>query len=385
MIADTLHCESQRATPLAQLIHGKTAGNPFFAIQFIHALVEEGLITFEHGDARWRWDLDAIRAKGYTDNVVDLMVDKLNRLPATTQRALQQLACIGNSAEAATLSAVLETSEQETEAELWEALQLELIVRSEDSYRFAHDRVQEAAYSLIAEEARAEAHLRIGRLLHAHIPPEKREEAIFEIVNQFNRGAELITSEDERFQVAELNLIAGKRAKASTAYASALQYFIAGAALLTNESWERRHDLIFQLELHRAECEFLTGELTGAAERVEMLRSRASDTVELAMATCLGIDVYMTLGQIDRAVAIGLDYLRHLAIDWPLHPTEEQVRSEYQRIWSQLGGREIEDVIDFPLMSDPTSIATLDVLTKVLPACIVYGCESFCPGRLQGG
>ncbi len=307
--------------------------------------------------------------RDYTDNVVDLMVNKLNRLPGATQKALQQLACIGNSAEAATLSAVLETSEQETEAALWEALQLELIVRSEDSWRFAHDRVQEAAYSLIAEEARAEAHLRIGRLLHAHTPPEKREEAIFEIVNQFNRGAGLITSEDERFQVAELNLVAGKRAKASTAYASALQYSIAGAALLTNECWEHRHDLIFQLELHRAECEFLTGELTVAAERVEMLRSRAADTVELAMATCLGIDVYMTLFQVDRAVAIALEYLRHLGIEWPIHPTEEQARSEYELIWSQLGSREIENVIDFPLMSDPASIATMDVLTKVsIPA-----------------
>ena len=173
-----------------------------------------------------------------------------------------------------------------------------------------HDRIQEAAYSLIAEEARAEAHLRIGRLLHAHIPPEKREEAIFEIVSQFNRGAGLITSENERFQVAELNLVAGKRAKASTANASALKYFIAGEALLTDDCWERRHDLIFQLELHRAECEFLTGEPAIAAERVEILRSRAADTVELAMATCLGIDVYMMLGQMDRAVAIGLDYLR---------------------------------------------------------------------------
>src|SRR6202044_1068411 len=171
LIADTLHCESQPALLLAQLLHEKTSGNPFFVRQFIHALVEEGLITFDHRDARWRWDLDAIRAKGYTDNVVDLMVAKLNRLPVAIQKALQQFACIGNSAEAATLSAVLETSEQETEAELWEALHQELIVRSENSYRFAHDRIQEAAYSLIAEEARAEAHLRIGRLLHAHTPP----------------------------------------------------------------------------------------------------------------------------------------------------------------------------------------------------------------------
>src|SRR5580698_5838089 len=365
LIADTHHCDPRRVRPLAQLIHGKTAGNPFFAIQFIRALVEEKLITFEHGDARWRWDLDAIRAKGYTDNVVDLMVGKLNRLPVTTQKALQQLACIGNGAESAVLSAVLEASERETEARLWDALHLELVVRSEDSYRFAHDRVQEAAYSLIAEDARAEAHLRIGRLLHAHTPPEKREEAIFEIVNQLNRGAELVTSEDERFQVAELNLTAGKRAKGSTAYVSALQYFIAGHALLTNACWERRHDLIFQLELHRAECEFLTGEPTIAAEHIEMLRTRASGAVELAMATCVGIDVYMTLGQMDRAIAVCLDYLQHLAIDWPHHPTEDQVKREYQRIWSQLGGREIEEVIDLPLMSDPTSIATMDVLIRV--------------------
>ncbi|WP_433966439.1 ATP-binding protein [Tunturiibacter gelidiferens] len=170
LIADTLHCESQPALSLAQLLHEKTSGNPFFVRQFIHALVEEGLITFDHRDARWRWDLDAIRAKGYTDNVVDLMVAKLNRLPVAIQKALQQFACIGNSAEAATLSAVLEASEQETEAELWEALHQELIVRSENSYRFAHDRIQEAAYSLITAETRAEAHLRIGRLLNAHTP-----------------------------------------------------------------------------------------------------------------------------------------------------------------------------------------------------------------------
>jgi PAS domain S-box-containing protein len=365
LIAESLHCDPQRAMPLAQLIHEKTGGNPFFAIQYLHALVEEKLIGFEHGSARWRWDLDAIHAKGYTDNVVDLMVAKLNRLPAATLRALQQLACIGNSAEAATLSAVLETSEQETETELREALHLELIVRSDESYRFVHDRIQEAAYSLLAPEARAEAHLRIGRRLNARTRPETREETIFEIVNQFNRGADLITSENERFQLAELNLVASKRAKASTAYASALHYSIAGAALLTNDCWESRHDLAYQMEFHRAECEFLTNELTSAAARVETLRSRAANALELAMVTCLGMDVYMPLGQSDRAIAICLGYLQSVGLDWPLHPTEEQVRTEYERIWSQLGSRTIEELLDFPLMSDPTSIATLDVLTKV--------------------
>ena len=195
---------------------------------------------------RWSWDLDRIHAKGYTDNVVDLMVGKLARLPDETQKALQQLACLGNVADITTLAIVLGTSEDEVHAALWAAVRLELVERLPGVYRFVHDRVQEAAYSLIPEEQRAAAHLRIGRLLVAQTPPEKREEAIFEIVNQLNRGAALITSQDEREQLAELNLIAGKRAKASTAYASALTYLTAGAALLPEDCWERRHELDFR-------------------------------------------------------------------------------------------------------------------------------------------
>src|SRR6202011_5313711 len=155
---------------------------------------------------------------------------------------------------------------------------LELVVRLKGSYKFVHDRVQEAAYSLIPEELRAGAHLRIGRLLAAHIPPEKREEAIFEIVNQLNRGGALITSRDEREQLAEFNLIAGRRAKATTAYAAALTYLTAGTALLPEDSWERRHALTFALELQRAECEFLTGALAEAEERLNMLATRATNT-----------------------------------------------------------------------------------------------------------
>jgi PAS domain S-box-containing protein len=369
LIADSLHCDAQRAMLLAQLIHEKTGGNPFFATQFIRALVEEKLIAFEHGSAQWRWDLDVIHTRGFTDNVVDLMVAKHKRLPVATQIALQQLACIGNSAEAATLSTVLRTSGQETEAVLREALYAELIVSASGSYRFVHDRIQEAAYSLLAQEARAEAHLRIGRQLNAHLRPERREEAIFEIVNQLNRGAELITADNERCQLAELNLIASKRAKASTAYASALHYAIAGAALLTNDSWQSRHDLVFQMELQKTECEFLTGEVAVAAKRLDILRPRAADTIEAASATCLAMDIYMTLGQVDLAVSTCLDYMRRVGIDWPRHPTEEAVRREYEQIWRQLGSRQIEEIIDLPLISDPASIATLDVLTKVsIPA-----------------
>jgi PAS domain S-box-containing protein len=368
LIADALRCEPERAVPLAQLVYEKSGGNPFFALQFMSALAEERLLTFDHDAARWSWDLKRIHAKGYTDNVVDLMVGKLTRLPVETQGALQQLACLGNIAEIPILSIVHRTSEQVIHSDLWEAVRLELIVRLEGVYRFVHDRVQEAAYSLIPAEQRAGAHLRIGRLLAKHTPAEKREEAIFEIVNQLNRGAELINAREEREQLAELNLIAGRRAKASTAYASALTYLVAGAALLEEDSWERCHELSLALELNRAECEFLTGARAEAERRLAALSSRAATMVERATVACLRADLYMTLDQSSRAVAVGLDYLGHLGIDWSPHPTEEEARREYERIGSQLGGRTIEELIDLPLMSDPASLATLDVLTKLGPA-----------------
>ena len=367
LIADTLSCAPDDATPLARLVHEKTGGSPFFAIQFMSALAEEGLLRFDHDAARWCWELDRLHAKGYTDNVVDLMVGKLIRLPLETQAALQQLACLGNVAEITMLSIVLGKSNEEVRSDLWDAVRLELVEQLEGSYKFIHDRVQEAAYSFMPERMRAEAHLLIGRLLLAHTVAEKREEAIFEIVNQLNRGAALITAQEEREQLAELNLIAGRRAKASTAYASALTYLVAGAALLAEDCWDRRHELTFALELHRAECEFLTGVLAEAEQRLEVLSTRATNTVKRAAVACLRVDLYTTLDQSSRAIAVGLDYLRQLAIDWSPHPTEEVARREYERIWSQIGSRTIEDLIELPLMSDPASLATLDVLTKLGP------------------
>ncbi|MER9511815.1 AAA family ATPase [Mesorhizobium sp. M0460] len=365
LIADSIRCEFEHSAPLAQLVHEKTSGNPFFAIQFMTTLAEDGLLTFDQSKARWCWDLDRIHARGYTDNVVDLMVGKLHRLPVESRNALQQLACIGNSAEFGLLGMLYRGSTENMHGDLWEAVRTDLVFRSEAAYRFVHDRVQEAAYSLIPEDSRAAAHLRIGRLLAANTPPVKREEAIFEIVNQLNRGAALINSKDERERLAELNLIAGKRAKASTAYASALIYLAGGAALLAEDSWTRLPELTFALELNRAECEFQTGALTHAEQRLTALSARAATTVERASITCLLADLYTSLDQGSRAAAVSLDYLRYLGGEWPRHPTAEDVHREYQRIWSTLADRQIEALADLPLMSDPASLATIDVLTRL--------------------
>ena len=371
LIADSLYCDPERAMSLAQLVLEKTDGNPFFVIQFLSAMVEEELLTFDHGAGRWSWDLTRIHAKGYTDNVVDLMVGKLSRLPIDTQEALKQFACLGSSAESALLAMVREGSKEALDRDLEEALRAGLVLRSGDSYRFLHDRVQEAAYSLIPEAARPEVHLRIGRLLAAHTPPDKREETIFEIVNQLNRGAALMTSRDEKEQLAELNLMAGKRAKASTAYASALTYLVAGTSLLSDGGWEDRPDLMFALELPRGECEFLTGELATAEMRLTMLSSRASSPVDQAAVVCLQIQLYTILDQNDRAVDVSLAYLRRLGTEWSPHPTEDEARREYERVWSLLGQREIEELIALPLMSEPQIAAIVGVLSQVTTAALL--------------
>jgi len=363
LVADTVRSEPARARPLAAIVHEKTGGNPFFVIQFLTTIHREQLLELDEAALTWRWDGAGIQRKGYTDNVADFMARRLTALPAVTQDVVRIAACIGNEGKISLLALTHGRSEEETLGGLWEAIREGLALRSHDSYAFAHDRIQQAAYSLIPESERAALHLQIGRLLLARTPPGELEEKIFETVNQLDRGAALITSREERERVAELNLVAGKRAKASTAYASALQYLAAGGALLSEDRWDRRYDLAFALDLHRAECEYLTGELTAAEGRLAMLARRAAIIIDAAAVACAQVALYTTLDRSDRSVEACLEYLRRLGVHWSPHPAAEEVRQEYERLWRQLGDRSIEELIDLPAMADPEWCATLDVLT----------------------
>jgi len=367
LISEALHCERSRIESLAQLVLDKTAGNPFFVIQFLQALADEQLLTFNHGARQWCWNPDLIHAKGYTDNIVDLMVGKLARLPDETQQALQQLACLGNVATSTALATVLGLPKAQIRSVLWPAIRQELVERLDGAYGFVHDRIHEAAYSLIPNASRAEAHLRIGRLLAEQTPEDQREDAIFEITGQLNRGVTLISEPGEREQLAAFNLLAGQRAKASTAYASALNYLSTGAQLLNDDDWARRHDLLFALELNRAECEFLTGQLSVADQRLTALARRATTTLERGQVACLQMDVYLLLDRSDGAVAVCLEYLRHVGIDWSAHPTDDEVRREYDHIGALLGDRAIETLIDLPLMDDAATLMTVNALSKLFP------------------
>jgi predicted ATPase len=367
LVGDAIFAERERAAPLAELIYERTGGNPFFAIQFITTLAEDGLLWFDQSDLNWRWDLDRIRSKGFTDNVLDLMAARLNRLPAATREALKQLASIGNRSEIKSLDLIRGDCGEEIDAALGEVVRSGLVLRSDDAYRFLHDRVQEAAYALIPESERAATHLRIGRLFASSTAPTELEERIFEIVNQLNRGMSLIDSREERIRVAELNLIAGKRAKTSSAYASALAYLQAGRSLLPEDSWESHYEFNFAHEYHLAECEFLTGNLSTSEERLSALLHRAHNPVDRAAVTWQRVTLYTALGRMDRAIEVGLEYLKEVGVKWTPHPSREQVLQEYEPILLEIRSGSIEERTCYPPLKDRDRLATFDVLSALLP------------------
>jgi PAS domain S-box-containing protein len=369
LVADTLRCEPERVQPLAQLVQEKTGGNPFFAIQFFTALAEERLLAFDPVTA-WQWNIDRIRAKSYTDNVVDLMADKLKRFSSTTQEALKQLACLGNVTEIATLTVVHGEKAATVHEALWEAVCAGLVVQQGSVYKFSHDRIQQAAYVLVPEDRRAEVHLRIGRVMLKSITADEFTQHLFEAANHFNRGAALLADRDEKTQVAAINLRAGRKAKASAAYASALAHFSTGMALLDERDWGSQYELTFSLSLERAECELLSGNFENAECLIVELLRRGRSKVDQAAVYRLKVESHVMKSENQQAVASALTCLRLFGIDLPAHPTQEQVQAEYETVWQTLEERPIESLIDLPPMTDPELQATLQVLSVLTPAAL---------------
>ena len=363
LIAHSLHCERDRAKPLTQLVYEKTGGNPFFAIQFLIALADEALIAFDSAAAVWAWDIDRIHAKNYTDNVVDFMVRKLKRLSITTQDGLKHLACLGNMADIGGLALIQSDTEQATHEKLWEAAHAGLVVQQGNAYQFLHDRIQQAAYSLIPEEHRAAVHLRIGRKLLASLTAEELTEQLFEVANQFNRGGTLIVDRDEKAQVATINLRAGRKAKASAAYASARAHLASGMLLLDEHDWSSRYELMFSLWLERAQCELLCGNFEQAEQLVAELLQRAASKVDQAAVYDLNVRLHTVQGEYPQALDKALACLRLFGIDLSAHPSWQEVEVEYEAIWRNLDGRSIETLIDLPRMTDPELLAAMPVFS----------------------
>jgi predicted ATPase/signal transduction histidine kinase len=363
LIANSVHCERGSAAPLARLVHEKTAGNPFFTIQFLTTLAEQHLLAFDARRGAWTWDVERIRGKDITENVVVLMVAKLRRLPAATQDALKQFACLGNAADAATLDIVL--GRPESGADLFEAARAGFIQRMDGTYRFAHDRIREASYALIPEEQRAAAHLRIGRLLAATLPRDGVSERLFEVANHLNAGVALITDPGEKEELCRLNIRAGRQARSAGAYASALSHFVRATDLLPADPWSERYEQTFGLTLHRTQCEYLIGDFRRADELFALLLANAHSDVDRAKAYRLRIQLCQISGRHADAVAAAFDALALFGVRFP--DSEEDIRAatdaEQQSMTVNLAGRRIADLVDAAVATDPTIKAIIGLLS----------------------
>ena len=322
LIAEALRGAEERTRPLAQLIHDKAGGNPFFTIQFLAELAEKNLLTFDHDAAAWTWDLQHIHQKGYADNILDLIGGKLSRLPTTSQEALKRFACLGHVADFATLALLQGQSEDAGHAALSDVCCSGLLIRTNRSYRFAHDRVHEAAYILIPEVERAEAHLRLGRLLAENLSPKQAAENVFDIVNQFNAGQELLRDPEEKDRVANLNLQAGQRAKAGTADASAVRYLSARHGF----SWRKCSGTVDTIspshyEFEAAECEYLNGNFEKTEQLISEVLSRARSNIDKAAVYRIKIISHSARGEYHEAIARGLEYLQLFGIVLSAQPT----------------------------------------------------------------
>lgn len=383
-IADTLTSTPEEVASLAELVLAKTGGNPFFLSEFLKSLYAQGLIHFDHEAAQWQWQLEEIQERSMTDNVVELMASNVEKLPDSTQQLLKLAACIGNTFDLHTLAVVAEQSPAETARKLWTAVTEGLLVPLSEhcklmgldvaglslsaEYKFAHDRVQQAVYLLIPEQEKEAVHWRVGQLLLANTPPEAREERIFEIVNQLNKGPTFITDHAQRDEVAQLNLLAGQKAKAAMAYQPALSYFRVALALLDDNCWQNNYNPTLQLFVAAVEAEYLNSHLERASALSEEVIQHAKTLLEKVKVYELQIQFYVAQNQMSAAIETSLHVLQMLGVSLP---TQAEAIGAYaegirQELTAQIS--DIAALADLPFMNDPYQLAAMRILmTAIVP------------------
>jgi PAS domain S-box-containing protein len=364
MMRDTLRGHAD-VGPLAALLYHKTLGNPFFLIQLLRTLADEDLIWFDARKAMWRWDLARIEGQGYSENVADLMSRRLARLSLEARRILQLAAALGIRGNVRVLAMTAGLDETVIEHLLEEAAREGLLLLQGESYAFLHDRVRQAAYSLLPELERPAVHVRIGRRLMAELPPPMLEAQVFDVVDQLDHGLELVTEPAERIAIARLELIAGQRAKASGAFAAAVRYLDAGLALLPVDAWDAHYELAFALHLDAAESKYLAGRVTEAELQLAGVIDHARTPRDAARAIEVNVDLLTAQGRIEAAVDAALAGLVPLGIHLPRHPTFSEVDAAYRAMWELLGTRPVESLASLPAMSDPDREAAYRLMTCV--------------------
>ena len=354
--------------PLSEQVHAKTGGNPFFLLQLMMTLHHDGLLSRTPGGG-WRWDAEGVRARGYSDNIVDFMARNLNQLPSGTQHLLPLAACVGNSFSLGMLALIAGLETGEVERGLEPALQEGLVVRgASEQYRFLHDRIQQAAHALIPEGERKAIHLRIGRLMLERLSAEEVREKLFELVSQLNTGVELLSSDEERHRLARLNAEAGWKARASSAHGSAAAYLSMAFALIPGEPWETDPELAFKVQLAQASSELVSGNFAQTRHLLEGLRSRARRRVDIAAVYGLRNEVHLIAGEIEDSVSCLLECLGLLGMPMSPHPSWEEAVAAREEVQALLAGRPIESLVELPLMTDADMKPVMNVLARLFPS-----------------
>jgi PAS domain S-box-containing protein len=388
MLADTLHCKQENVTPLAKLVWQKTSGNPFFINEFIKTVYQENLLTFDRSQNQWSWNISRIEALKITDNVIDLIIKKLKKLPKIAQEVLRLAACIGNIFDLTTLSTIHQKSIVETFEDLLPAIRSGLIqptsaleaTREESiksslfiqDYKFLHDKIQQAAYESIDGEQKKVIHLQIGRLLLDHMNEEVRNDKIFTLVDHLNEGRVLIESEDEKILLAKLNLQAGKKAKNSTAYAASRNYLAIAEDQFPRSIWEKDYKMALILYKEFAEAEYLNGNIEQSQSLIETALRQTKLAVDRAEFYYLQIAQYTLLGKIVEAIDAGRTALKTLGIDLPTENLEVAFAAELAEYQENLGSQKISLLYDYPSMIIPEKKAALKILLRIwAPAWII--------------
>ncbi|MDJ0555150.1 MAG: AAA family ATPase [Microcoleaceae cyanobacterium MO_207.B10] len=388
LVADTLNYAPTESLELTEQIYRKTEGNPFFSSQFIKSLYQEGLIFYDEQQEKWLFNLPEIKILAGSGDVVELMANQIKKLPQSAQELLKLAACISNEFDLETLSIVSEKSRLETASSLWNALSEGLILPADESYKFyqgenndnlpeikdletpiyhfLHDRVQQAAYSLIPEKNKQETHRKIGRLLLKNTANEQLEEKIFEIVNQLNYGVELITEKDAREELASLNLKAGIKAKVSTAYQAAISYLKTGINLLTENSWSTQYQLTLTLHESAVEATYLNGDFEEMDKLVDIVLEKSNKLLDKIKVYEIKIQAYIGLSKMPEALTIGLSVLSLLGMSFPTNITEPDIQEYLQITQANLREKNISELINLPLLKEPEKLAALRILSSLI-------------------
>src|SRR5215204_611056 len=386
IVSDALLRTQDETRELALSIFKRTAGNPFYINELLKTVYHEGLIRFNFSNGKWTWEIEKISALNISENVIEFMTGRLKELPASCLEVLELASCIGNSFKLKTLSLITGKKASDIAAILWPALEVEiiiplsgnyrLIINDEDFdviYKFHHDRIQQATYLLIEETRKRMLNLQIGRILFRNASESEKDERLIELVRHFNESRMLITDTDEKIQLAEMNLKAGKKAQASVAYQSALQYFKTGIELLPDSPWQTHYPIVFELYGGYAQNAYQTNQYEIAEECINLLLAEARTKLEKVGILSMRVRQYNTVGKAEEAIRSGIEGLALLGYKLAEKPGSMSVLKELLKAKWNLGRRKPAHLLDAPLLKDSEKKAAVRMLTEIGPSAYILG------------